>query len=64
MQRHLQYVSKDPIAEVAILKIKTYPVICRCNVCTAGVVVCPVCSNKDFTLVSKKEFLIEVIEVI
>lgn len=74
MQQYFDYVSKGTLAEGAQLKIKRIPVVMRCNACgesfevdvkkMAGIQ-CPKCNaEKNYTLVSGKEYHIKNMEAI
>jgi hydrogenase nickel incorporation protein HypA/HybF len=73
MQHYFDYLSKDTLAEGAILKIERSPVIFQCKACTKDFpveimeirkVACPACGSEDVSLISGREFYIKNIEVI
>ncbi len=73
MQRYFNYLSKDTIAEGAILKIERSPVVFQCDDCKntfpvslkdTGKIVCSRCNSEKVMLVSGREFFIENIEVV
>lgn len=73
MQRYFNYLSKDTIAEGAILKIERSRVVFQCTDCKnafpvslkdTGKIVCSCCNSEKVMLVSGREFLIKHIEVV
>lgn len=72
IQRYFDYLSKGTVAEGAKLKIERTPIVLRCRACfedyeaeTAklGEVVCPACGEKDWELISGREYFIKDMEV-
>ena len=73
MQRYLDMLSKDTIAQGAKLKIQRVPARMKCTVCSHefGAVlsdldglVCPKCGEKKMNLISGREYFIENMEVV
>ena len=73
IQQYFDYLSKDTIAEGAILNIERSPVVFQCKDCNttfhvslkdSGSIVCSQCSGAKVALVSGREFYIQHIEVI
>ena len=73
MQNYFSFVSKDTIAEGAILKIERTPLIMRCEACSESFHVnikemkeieCPQCKGKKVTYVSGREYRVENMEVL
>lgn len=73
MQRYFDYVSKDTLAEGAVLKIKRIPVRFRCAGCRAEFgadirqereIRCPECGADRPVLIAGREYFIENMEVI
>jgi hydrogenase nickel incorporation protein HypA/HybF len=72
IQRYFDYISKGTLAEGAHLVIEHTPVVLCCGGCGKNVsvevnsmkdIVCPVCGNKEFTIVSGREYFIKDMEV-
>jgi hydrogenase nickel incorporation protein HypA/HybF len=72
IQHYFDYLSKDTIAEGAMLVIEQSPVVFHCTDCDmtfqvslkdSGKIVCPRCGGVKMTLVSGREFYIQHIEV-
>jgi hydrogenase nickel incorporation protein HypA/HybF len=72
IQHYFDYLSKDTIAEGAVLDIERSPVIFQCNDCKmkfnvslkeSGKIVCSQCGSVEVALVSGREFYIQHIEV-
>jgi hydrogenase nickel incorporation protein HypA/HybF len=72
IQRYFDYISKGTLAEGARLVIERTPVVLRCGGCGENVpvevnrmkdLICPVCGNKEFTIVSGREYFIKGMEV-
>lgn len=72
MQRYFDYLSKNTIAEGAILKIERLPVVFRCEDCKSDFTVpiqelerliCPHCGSDKAVLVSGREYYIDHLEV-
>jgi hydrogenase nickel incorporation protein HypA/HybF len=73
MQRYFDYLSKDTIAEGAMLNIERSPVVFQCADCNksfpvslkeSGKIVCSHCNSIRVRLVSGREFFIKHIEVV
>jgi hydrogenase nickel incorporation protein HypA/HybF len=73
MQRYFDYVSKDTLAEGALLKIQRIPVRFRCTGCRAEFgadirqekeIRCPECGAVRPVLIAGREYFIENMEVI
>jgi hydrogenase nickel incorporation protein HypA/HybF len=73
MQRYFDYLSRETIAEGAVLKIERSPVIFRCGSCDSEFpvhvremkdVLCPICQGTETRFKSGREFFIKQIEVI
>jgi hydrogenase nickel incorporation protein HypA/HybF len=73
MQRYFNYLSKDTVAEGAILKIERSPLVFQCSDCMntfpvslrdTGKITCSRCNGKKVVLVSGREFYIKHIEVV
>jgi hydrogenase nickel incorporation protein HypA/HybF len=71
LQRYFDYISKGTLAEGARLVIERTPVVLKCGKCAKEVqvnpagmkdIVCPECGNKEFTLVSGREYFIKSME--
>jgi hydrogenase nickel incorporation protein HypA/HybF len=71
IQRYFDYISKGTLAEGAKLKIERVPVVFRCKACSEEFPVnikemkdieCPSCGEKDFSLVSGREYYIRNME--
>ena len=72
IQKYFDYLSKDTIADGAILKIERTPVVMQCDECAHSFEVdikamkeiqCPECDNKKCSLVSGREYYIKDMEV-
>jgi hydrogenase nickel incorporation protein HypA/HybF len=71
MQNYFEYVSKDTIAEKAILSIDYVPAMLRCRSCGKEFAVtkedwrasCPHCNSPDIEILSGREFKIISIEI-
>ena len=69
IQYYFDVISKDTIAEGAVLDIRRLPVVIRCNVCQKESridrlhVSCPLCGSTDLKLIQGREFYIESLEV-
>ena len=71
MQRYFEFVSKDTIAEKALLEINRIPAVIRCRQCDHEFTLnrenwqfsCAKCQSSDIELVSGREFTVESIEV-
>lgn len=73
MQSYFAYLSKDTLADGAILKIERLPVVFQCDVCgnkfpirmqEVEGIACAQCGGEKVTLVSGREFYIDHLEVI
>lgn len=73
MQRYFDFVSKNTLAEGAILKITRTPVVFQCRSCQLQFnvtlreikdVSCTACGSQDVGFVSGREFFIENMEVV
>jgi len=73
IQHYFDYLSKDTIAEGAMLNIERSPVVFQCADCNkafpvslkeSGKIVCSHCNSTGVTLVSGREFFIKHIEVV
>jgi hydrogenase nickel incorporation protein HypA/HybF len=71
IQQYFDYISKGTLAEGAKLVIERVPVVFRCKSCQASFevdvrqmkdLVCPECGEKEFTLVSGREYYIKDME--
>jgi hydrogenase nickel incorporation protein HypA/HybF len=72
IQHYFDYLSKNTVAEGAVLKIEKTPIVLKCNQCQRtieiskaklGETVCPDCSGrKDFSIVSGREYFIKEME--
>lgn len=71
IQKYFDYCSKGTLAEGAKLKIERVPVVFQCKACPESFqvdvremkdIVCPACGEKDFTLVSGREYYIKNME--
>jgi len=69
IQYYFDVISKDTIAEGAVLDIQRLPVVIHCNVCSKESrierlhVSCPLCGSTDLKLIQGREFYIESLEV-
>ena len=69
IQYYFDVISKDTLAEGAVLDIRRLPVVIRCNSCSRESeidrlhVSCPVCGSTDLKLIQGREFYIESLEV-
>ncbi len=69
IQYYFDVISKDTIAEGAVLDIRRLPVVIHCNVCGRESeierlhVSCPLCGSTDLKLIQGREFYIESMEV-
>ena len=72
---YFRYISKGTIAEGAEILVIPDPIICRCQNCRQDFeidhnqyagddILCPHCSQKNYTLISGTKFQIEGIEVV
>ncbi len=73
MQKYFDHLSKDTLAEGALLKIERSPVVLTCRECKQalnidrsnwGKAICLECGSNDLALTAGKEFYIKNIEVI
>jgi hydrogenase nickel incorporation protein HypA/HybF len=73
MQRYFDYLSKETLAEGAVLKIQRIPVRFRCSGCHAEFgadirqekeIRCPECAAERPTLIAGREYFIENMEVV
>ncbi len=72
IQHYFDYLSKNTVAEGAVLKIERAPIVLQCNPCGCAVeirkheladVTCPACgSKKDFSIISGREYFIKEME--
>ena len=69
IQYYFDVISKDTIAEGAVLDIQRLPVVIHCNSCQQESqidrlhVSCPLCGSTDLKLIQGREFYIESLEV-
>ena len=69
IQYYFDVISKDTLAEGALLDIRRLPVVIRCNSCKQEShidkrhVACPLCGSTDLKLIQGREFYIESLEV-
>ncbi len=71
MQTYFEFVSKDTIAENAILEINRVPAVIRCKQCNHEFTLnrenwqfsCAKCNSSEIELLSGREFTVESIEV-
>lgn len=72
LQKYFDYLSKDTIANGAILKIERTPVVMQCDDCAHSFQInikemkeiqCPECGEKRCTLTSGREYYIQDMEV-
>lgn len=69
IQSYFDVISKDTIAEGAVLDIQHLPVLIHCNACGQDSridrlhVSCPLCGSTELKLLQGREFYIESIEV-
>lgn len=72
IQRYFDYLSKGTLAEGAKLKIERTPIVLQCRKCSEkhetetaklGEIVCPACGEKDWELISGREYFIKDMEV-
>jgi hydrogenase nickel incorporation protein HypA/HybF len=73
IQHYFDYLSKNTVAENAILKIEKVPIVFKCNQCgheievkkeQLGEIACPRCLSKgNFSLISGREYFIKEMEV-
>lgn len=71
MQTYFEFVSKDTIAENALLEINRVPANIRCLQCNATFTFnkenwqfsCPTCNSSEIELISGREFTVESIEI-
>jgi len=72
MQRYFDYLSKDSLAEGAVLKIQWNPIVFQCEECGNSFeaerrslqdIACPACGQKKLSLVSGREYRIKNLEV-
>ena len=69
IQYYFDVISKDTIAEGAVLDIRRLPVVIHCNACGKESeierlhVSCPLCGSADLKLIQGREFYIESMEV-
>jgi len=73
IQHYFSYLAKESVAAEARLVIERVPVVMRCNQCGHAfevdvrkkeTVCCPQCQEKDYTLVSGRDYHIKHMEVI
>jgi hydrogenase nickel incorporation protein HypA/HybF len=73
IQKYFDYISKDTIAQNAMLVIERIPVVMKCNDCAHSFKVnikqmkdiqCPECAHKKYTLISGSGYKIKNMEVI
>lgn len=73
IQHYFDYLSRDTVAEGAVLNIERSPVVFQCHDCNktfsvslkeSGKIVCSRCNSEKVTLVSGREFFIKHIEVV
>ena len=75
IQHYFNYISRGTIAENAEILVVADPVVCHCRDCgkdfeidrdgiASENILCPVCQEQNYTLISGKAFRIEGIEVI
>ena len=73
MQRYFDHLSKDSVAEGAVLKIERIPVVMECQDCndqfqvdikSVKEIVCPQCQGKNNKLISGREYFVKSMEVI
>jgi hydrogenase nickel incorporation protein HypA/HybF len=73
IQRYFDYLSKDTLAEGAILKIERMPIVVQCSACSTssetemadmGNLACPACGGKGSTLLSGREYTVKDMEVL
>ncbi|MGP8153560.1 MAG: hydrogenase maturation nickel metallochaperone HypA [Smithella sp.] len=71
LQRYFDYISKGTLAEGARLVIERTPVVLKCASCAKEIpvkvgemkdIVCPVCGNKELTLIAGREYFIKSME--
>lgn len=72
LQHYFDYLSKDTVAAGAVLRIERLPIVLRCGKCAhqfeiakerMGICNCPQCgADKDFTLVSGRQYYIKEME--
>jgi hydrogenase nickel incorporation protein HypA/HybF len=72
IQHYFDYLSKDTVAQGAVLKIEKTPIVLQCNQCRReieiskdklGETTCPDCSSrKNFSIVSGREYFIKEME--
>ncbi len=72
IQHYFDYLSKDTVADGAILKIEKVPIVLQCNKCShcleiakdqLGKTICPNCSaTKNFSIKSGREYYIKEME--
>ena len=69
IQYYFDVISKDTIAEGAVLDIRRLPVVIRCGACGREStidkrhVACPLCGSTELKLIGGREFYIESLEV-
>lgn len=71
MQRYFDYVSRDTIAENAVLAIEKIPALLRCRACAHEFTLdreswqftCTACESSDVEIVSGREFTVKSIEI-
>ncbi len=69
IQYYFDVISKDTVAEGAVLDIRRLPVVIHCNTCGKENeierlhVSCPLCGSTDLKLIQGREFYIESMEV-
>ncbi len=69
IQYYFDVISKDTVAEGAVLDIRRLPVVIHCNTCGKESeierlhVSCPLCGSTDLKLIQGREFYIESMEV-
>lgn len=71
LQRYFDYISKGTLAEGARLVVERTPVVLKCGKCAKETqvkqgemkdIICPECGNKEFTLISGREYFIKSME--
>ena len=73
IQKYFDYLSKDTLAEGAVLKIERMPIIMQCRRCSKSFeadlttiedLACPACGATDTTLIAGREYKIRDMEVL
>ena len=71
VQHYFDYLSKNTIAQGARLNIERTPVVLKCESCSNNFevdirkiedIVCPLCGEKEFSLISGREYYIKNME--